>query len=390
MEAVASGDVLGHAIGPHHEAFDQAAEALQHVVQQGRGAGQHDALHGRVADVALVPEGLVLHARQGIAAQQPGHAGEALGEDGVALVGHRRRAGLADPEGLLELADLGVLEVADLHREALDGAAGHGDGGQEGGVPVSLHDLRAGLVDGQAQGRQRRCLDLRRQLRVGAHGTGDLARGQVGRGRPESSARPIQLEGPGGQLEPEGDGLGVDAVRAAHHQGAGVDPCAGHDGGDGSVQAGQDEVGRGAALQGQRGVHDVAAGEPVVEVAALLADRFGDLRDEGHDVVVGGALQLGDAGHVHAGARRDGLHGGRRHVPALGESAQDRQLHPEHVLEAALLGPQRCHRRQRVAPDHALTRDLDRRSPRMMVWVRSGPTLTTATGAPASDSTAST
>ena len=164
----------------------------------------------------------------------------------------------------------------------------------------------------------------------------------------------------------------------------------GHHGGDGRVQAGQDEVGGGAALEGQGGVHDIAAGEPVVEVAALLADRFGDLRDEGHDVVVGGALQLGDAGDVHAGARRDGLHGGRRHVPALGERAQDRQLHPEHVLEAALLGPQRRHRRQRVAPDHALTRGLGRRSPRMMVWVRSGPTLTTATGAPASDSTAST
>ena len=273
VQPVAGGDVLGHALGPHDETLDQAAEALQHVVQQRRGAGQRDALHGRVADVALVPEGLVLHARQGIAAQQPGHAGEALGEDGVALVGHRRRACLPAPEGLLELADLGVLEVADLHREALDGAAGHGDGGQEGGVPVALHDLRAGRVDGEAQGRQRGRLDLRRQLRVGAHGPGDLARGQVGRGRPQARARPVQLEGPGGQLEAEGDGLGVDAVGAAHHQRAGVLPGARHHGGDGSVQAGQDEVGGGPALQGQRGVHDVAAGQAEVEVAALLADR---------------------------------------------------------------------------------------------------------------------
>ena len=50
------------------------AEADQHVVQQRRRAGQRDALHRRVADVALVPQRLVLHAREGVAAQQPRQA----------------------------------------------------------------------------------------------------------------------------------------------------------------------------------------------------------------------------------------------------------------------------------------------------------------------------
>ena len=77
----------------------------------------------RVADVALVPERLVLERRLGVAAQQPGEAGDPLGEDRVALVGHRARALLAGAERLLDLADLGVLEVADLGREPLDRAA---------------------------------------------------------------------------------------------------------------------------------------------------------------------------------------------------------------------------------------------------------------------------
>ena len=95
----------------------------------------------RVADVALVPERLVLERGVGIAAEQPGQAGDPLGQDRVALVGHRRRALLAGLERLLELADLGVLEVADLGRESLQGAAEDGDRRQQRGVAVALDDL---------------------------------------------------------------------------------------------------------------------------------------------------------------------------------------------------------------------------------------------------------
>ncbi len=56
----------------------------------------------------------------GVAAQQPGQAGDPLGQDRIALVGHRLGALLAGRERLLELADLGVLEVADLGREPLE------------------------------------------------------------------------------------------------------------------------------------------------------------------------------------------------------------------------------------------------------------------------------
>ena len=97
----------------------------------------------------------------------------------------------------------------------------------------------------------------------------------------------------------------MDAVGATHHQGPGVLAGTGHDGLDDGVQAGQDEVRGGPALQRQRRVHDVAAGQAEVQEAAFLADALGDLCHEGHDVVVGGALQLGDAVDVDTGAGGD-------------------------------------------------------------------------------------
>ena len=77
VQALAGGEVLEHPLGPHDETLDEASEALQHVMQQGRRAGQRHALHRGVADVTLVPERLVLHAREGIAAQQPRQAASA-------------------------------------------------------------------------------------------------------------------------------------------------------------------------------------------------------------------------------------------------------------------------------------------------------------------------
>ena len=100
-----------------------AGHPHEHVVEDDRRVGQDDPFGARVADVPLVPQRLVLERGVRVAAQQPGKARDPLGQDRVALVGHRRRALLARPERLLDLADLGVLEVADLGREALQRAA---------------------------------------------------------------------------------------------------------------------------------------------------------------------------------------------------------------------------------------------------------------------------
>jgi hypothetical protein len=84
-------------------------------------SGQDHALDRRVRDVALVPERDVLerghrvgadHARQPTICSQP---------IGIALVRHRDDPS-ARAERLLDFADLGLLQTADLERELLERA----------------------------------------------------------------------------------------------------------------------------------------------------------------------------------------------------------------------------------------------------------------------------
>ena len=60
------------------------------------------------------------------AAQQPREAADLLAADRVALVRHRGRALLALRERLLDLADLRLLQSANLERELLERRAGDG------------------------------------------------------------------------------------------------------------------------------------------------------------------------------------------------------------------------------------------------------------------------
>ena len=149
----------------------------EHVVEQDRRVGQDHPLRGAVADVALVPQRLVLERGLGVAAQEPRLAGDPLGQDRVALVGHRRAALLARLERLHDLGDLGVLEVADLGRDALERTAEDGDRREERRVPVALDDLGAHRVHVEAEVREDLRLEVRRQVAVRADRTADLAGG---------------------------------------------------------------------------------------------------------------------------------------------------------------------------------------------------------------------
>ena len=99
---------------------DDAGEAAEHVIERDEAVGQDDALDRRVRDVALVPERDVLERRVAVAADEPRQADDLLAADRVALVRHRRRALLTLRERLLDLADLGLLQAADLEREFLE------------------------------------------------------------------------------------------------------------------------------------------------------------------------------------------------------------------------------------------------------------------------------
>ena len=104
----------------------------------------------------------------------------------------------------------------------------------------------------------------------------------------------IELERPARELEPERDRLGVDRVGATHHHRVGLSAGPGDQRGKQSIAVLQQDLARGPQLERERGVDDVALGQPEVEIAALRPDGLGDLADERDHVVVGRLLDLGD------------------------------------------------------------------------------------------------
>ena len=235
MEAEAALDVLAHPLGPDDEPIDEPGHLHEHVVEHDRRVRQDDPLGAAVADVALVPERLVLERGVGVAAQEPGETGDPLGQDRVALVGHRRAALLARLERLLQLPDLRVLEVADLGRETLERPADDGDRGEQRRVPVALDDLGADRVRVQAQRGEDLGLDGRIEVAVRPDRARDLAGPDLVHGGLEPATAAIELERPAGELEPERGGLGVDRVGPAHHHGLGLEPGPGDEGGEQAI-----------------------------------------------------------------------------------------------------------------------------------------------------------
>ena len=71
-------DVLEHPLAADDEALDEPGHLHEQVVEQDRRVGQDHPLGRGVADVALVPQRLVLERRLGVAAEQAGEAGDPL------------------------------------------------------------------------------------------------------------------------------------------------------------------------------------------------------------------------------------------------------------------------------------------------------------------------
>src|SRR5450756_1682776 len=287
VEAQSPLDVLAHPLGPDDQALDEAGHLRQHVVEEDRGVREEHPLGAAVADVALVPERLVLQRRACVAAQEPGQPGDPLAHDRVALVGHRGAALLTGPEGLHQLPDLGVLEVADLGGEAFEGTAGDRNRGHDRGVPVALDDLGAHRVGVEPKIGEDLCLEVRGKEAVRADGTGDLAGRHVVEGACEARAVAGKLERPARQLEPERGGFRMDRVGPAHHHRVGLGPGASDQRDEECISVAQEEIAGSAELERQPGVDDVAARQAKMEEATLRADRFRDLAHERDHVVVG-------------------------------------------------------------------------------------------------------
>jgi hypothetical protein len=171
-----------------------------------------------MGDVPLVPEGNVLEADDRVRPHDAREPADALGDDRVPLVWHRRGAFLSRAERLLHLAHLRAGEMADLSREALERRREQRERGEKLGVAVALEDLRRARGGFEAEPLAGDTLDLGVDRCILADGARKLADPQPGDRPPHAVAFSLERERPAGELEPEGGRLRVHAVRAAHAQ----------------------------------------------------------------------------------------------------------------------------------------------------------------------------
>ena len=165
----------------------------------------------------------------------------------------------------------------------------------------------------------------------------------------------VEPERPARELQPEGRGLGVDAVRAPHAQRLSVLLGAADDRPERAVEALEHE--RARVLHGQRecGVEHVGRREPEVEPAAVRAERLADGVDECRYVVVRLPLELGDPCSRRRPRRgADPLDGIGRDDPDGAPAVECRQLHLEHPGEPRIVRPDLRHGGTRIASDHAV------------------------------------
>ncbi len=302
-----------------------------------------------------MPEGDVLEACEGGAANDARQPADPLRDDRVPLVRHRGRPLLAAAERLLDLSDLGSREMTDLEREPLQRRGQQRQRVQHLGVPVALEDLRRARCRLEAEPLAGDALDLGIGGGVGADGAGKLADADPLEGARDTDAVPLERERPAGELEAERRRFGVDAVCPADRDRAAMLLGPRGDGRERPLDSFQDQRTRVAELQRQRGVEHIGRGQPVVEPAAFLAQLLGDGIDEGGDVVLRSGLELGDPLRRRDGrAGPDRLDGGARHGAEFGPPVERRQLDFEPAREPRLVRPDRRHGRAGVARDHAV------------------------------------
>ena len=198
--------------------------------------------------------------------------------------------------------------------------------------------------------------DARIDLREGA----DRARDGAGRdllaGGDQPLAGAVEFRIGDRELEPEGGGLGMDAVGAADGGGELVLEGAALERGQERVDIGDQEIGGALELHVEAGVEHVRGGHALVHEARLGADDLGQMGEKGDDVVLDLALDRIDAGDVElrvAATVADRLGGRFRDHPELGHGVGGMRLDLEPDAIARLRIPDRGHVGPGVARDHA-------------------------------------
>src|SRR5579885_1865913 len=108
--------------------------------------------------------------------------------------------------------------MADLERKPLDGARDHRERGEVERVPVARDDLRRDRLRREPEPRRDMRLDLGPDIGEGADRAGDGAGRDLVPRLLEPPLRALELGMEARELQPEGRGLGMDAVAAADRE----------------------------------------------------------------------------------------------------------------------------------------------------------------------------
>ena len=256
---------------------------------------------------------------------------------------HGRRALLLLAEVLFGFAHLGALQVANLGRDVVER---RGDDRQRANVervPVALDDLRRNRRDVQAQALADLLFVLGIEVRAIADRPGKLADAHL-LGRQFEAVDVAQHLGvPIGQLQPEGDRLGMHAVGAADHgcvlelPGAALEYVA---------QLLQVFANDGRSLLDEQrlcGIDHVVRGESVMQPARFRPDFLGHSSGEGDDVVLHLGFDLVDAIEVEVTLFADGDGRRLRHQSGFGERFSGCQFDLEPGAELVLVAPDMPH-----------------------------------------------
>ena len=129
----------------------------------------------------------------------------------------------------------------------------------------------------------------------GADGTGDGAGGDLDPRAAQPLAGAFEGRIMSGELQAEGRGLGMDAVAASDADRVLVLEGPALERRQQSIEVIQQNVGSLLQLHRQAGVEHVGGGHALMHEARRRPDMFGDIGQEGDDVVLGLALDFVDA-----------------------------------------------------------------------------------------------
>ena len=292
-------EVVHHIFGVDDEFFDDAGQTGERKVERDGCVWCDAAFDGGMRNITFVPERDVFHRRDHGHADEAGKARQVLGQNRVALVRHGRRAFLALGEEFFGFKHFGALHVAYFNRDVFDRAGDDAECREEHGVTVAGDDLGRDRFGDEAKFFTDVGLNCGVDVREGSNRAGDGAGCNFCTCISEARKVAIHFRVEACERQAHGDGFGVNAVRATDADVHFVFVRARLQSGEEFHHIRDENIGGADKLDVQRGVEDVGRGHALVnEARFLVADDFGEVGEEGDDVVFGDGFDLVNAGDV--------------------------------------------------------------------------------------------